>query len=61
MIETKPGTDRKAREAESVPAGSERGPLLAVRDLARYFDVSRPWLNRMLEGSGRRARCRSRL
>ncbi|HUK61770.1 MAG TPA: dipeptide/oligopeptide/nickel ABC transporter ATP-binding protein, partial [Dongiaceae bacterium] len=24
-------------------------PLLEVRDLARDFDVSRPWLNRMLE------------
>ena len=27
--------------------------LLEVRDLARYFDVSRPWLNRVLERSGR--------
>src|SRR5215207_3226802 len=25
-------------------------PLLDVRDLARDFDVSRPWLNRVLEG-----------
>jgi peptide/nickel transport system ATP-binding protein len=24
-------------------------PLLEARDLARYFDVSRPWLNRMIE------------
>ena len=28
-------------------------PLLAVRDLARYFDVSRPWLNRVIEGAPR--------
>ncbi len=28
-------------------------PLLAVRDLARDFDVSRPWLNRVLEGAPR--------
>jgi len=28
-------------------------PLLEVRDLARYFDVSRPWLNRVIEGSPR--------
>jgi peptide/nickel transport system ATP-binding protein len=28
-------------------------PLLDVRDLARDFDVSRPWLNRVLEGSHR--------
>ena len=27
--------------------------LLEVRDLARDFDVSRPWLNRVLEGSPR--------
>jgi peptide/nickel transport system ATP-binding protein len=26
-------------------------PLLEVRDLARDFDVSRPWLNRVLEGA----------
>jgi len=25
--------------------------LLEVKDLARDFDVSRPWLNRVLEGS----------
>jgi peptide/nickel transport system ATP-binding protein len=29
------------------------GTLLEVRDLARFFDVSRPWLNRVLERSGR--------
>jgi peptide/nickel transport system ATP-binding protein len=28
-------------------------PLLEVRDLARTFDVSRPWLNRVLEGGSR--------
>lgn len=28
-------------------------PILAARDLARYFDVSRPWLNRVLEGQPR--------
>jgi peptide/nickel transport system ATP-binding protein len=31
----------------------ELKPLLAVRDLARDFDVSRPWLNRVLEGAPR--------
>jgi peptide/nickel transport system ATP-binding protein len=30
-----------------------KDPLLAVRDLARYFDVSRPWLNRVIEGAPR--------
>jgi peptide/nickel transport system ATP-binding protein len=29
------------------------GPLLQVRDLAKVFDVSRPWLNRVIEGSPR--------
>ena len=28
-------------------------PLLQVVGLAKYFDVSRPWLNRVLEGRGR--------
>ena len=27
--------------------------LLVVKDLARDFDVSRPWLNRVIEGSSR--------
>lgn len=28
-------------------------PLVAVRDLKRVFDVSKPWLNRVLEGAPR--------
>jgi peptide/nickel transport system ATP-binding protein len=28
--------------------------MLEVRDLARYFDVSKPWLNRLVEGEPRR-------
>src|SRR5450432_4754700 len=32
--------------------GAKR-PLLEVRDLARDFDVSRPWLNRVIEGGSR--------
>ena len=28
-------------------------PLVAVRGLARYFDVSRPLLNRVIEGGHR--------
>ncbi|HSE76513.1 MAG TPA: oligopeptide/dipeptide ABC transporter ATP-binding protein [Alphaproteobacteria bacterium] len=27
--------------------------ILAARDLARFFDVSRPWLNRLIEGQPR--------
>ena len=38
--------------AESKP-GSDGTVLLEVRDLAREFDVSRPWLNRVIERSGR--------
>jgi peptide/nickel transport system ATP-binding protein len=40
----------KRREAEAVGASKV---LLEVKDLARDFDVSRPWLNRVLEGSPR--------
>lgn len=32
---------------------SQKGPLLRVRGLKRYFDVSRPLLNRLLEGKPR--------
>ena len=31
----------------------EGAPLLQVRDLSRDFDVSRPWLNRVIEGAPR--------
>ena len=33
--------------------GRGEGPLLVVKDLARDFDVSRPWLNRVIEHSPR--------
>ncbi|GHE21351.1 ABC transporter ATP-binding protein [Halomonas urumqiensis] len=35
------------------PAAGEHDVLLEVRDLARHFDVSKPWLNRVLERSER--------
>jgi len=41
------GTDLKAGTPRSVPA------LLQVRELTKDFDVSRPWLNRMIERSPR--------
>jgi peptide/nickel transport system ATP-binding protein len=28
-------------------------PILELKGVARYFDVSPPWLNRVLEGKGR--------
>jgi peptide/nickel transport system ATP-binding protein len=31
-----------------------RAPLLSVKAVSRDFDVSRPWLDRVLEGEGRR-------
>jgi peptide/nickel transport system ATP-binding protein len=34
-------------------SSSVEAPLLEVKDLARYFDVSPPWLNRVLEGKPR--------
>jgi peptide/nickel transport system ATP-binding protein len=42
MRDVKPGADP-----------NQARTLLDVRDLARYFDVSRPWLNRVIEGSPR--------
>ena len=37
-----------------MPESAVKGEtLLEVVDLARYFDVSRPWLNRVLEGAPR--------
>ena len=33
---------------------SEQTPMLVAEDLARYFDVSRPLLQRLLSGEGRR-------
>ena len=35
------------------PALKAEGVLLEVKDLARTFDVSRPWLNRVIEGAPR--------
>ena len=34
---------------DAIKRGSEVKPLLEVRDLAKYFDVSKPWLSRILE------------
>lgn len=34
-------------------AGASAPPLVEVRDLARRFDVSAPWLNRVVEGKPR--------
>ena len=30
-----------------------KNPMLSVANLKRVFDVSAPWLNRLLEGKGR--------
>ncbi|HEX6634694.1 MAG TPA: oligopeptide/dipeptide ABC transporter ATP-binding protein, partial [Usitatibacter sp.] len=38
---------------EAGTPGSEERPLLEVRHLTRDFDVSRPWLNRMIERAPR--------
>ena len=37
----------------SVPADQSDDQLLVVNDLKRYFDVSAPWLNRLIERTGR--------
>src|SRR5205823_6892908 len=51
-------TDPKPREPGSVPtrpSPKAEGalPLLEVRELVKDFDVSRPWLNRVIEGAPR--------
>ncbi|MFQ5773580.1 MAG: ABC transporter ATP-binding protein [Kiloniellaceae bacterium] len=40
-------------EAARPRTGAEDAPLVSVRDLARYFDVSKPLLNRLIEGTPR--------
>ncbi len=41
-------------DASAIPGNAKGGgPLLSVRDIARYFDVSKPWLARMIEGQPR--------
>jgi peptide/nickel transport system ATP-binding protein len=42
-----------AEAAPRLASQGGAGPLLEVRDLARDFDVSRPWLNRVIDGSPR--------
>jgi len=41
------------REAAPRANGGAGEVILAARDLARFFDVSRPWLNRVIEGQPR--------
>ena len=47
----------EAKLSSRPPANAGSGPgsnvLLAVEDLAKDFDVSRPWLNRVIEGAPR--------
>ena len=42
-----------AGPAASAPYASGGQPLVQVRDLAKTFDVSSPWLNRVIEGKSR--------
>src|SRR5258706_6179510 len=59
MAETRAPSSRPSPKGEGgfspSPLGEGRGegPLLDVRDLAKDFDVSRPWLNRVIEGTPR--------
>ncbi|MBI3452870.1 MAG: ATP-binding cassette domain-containing protein, partial [Rhodospirillales bacterium] len=41
-------------DARAIAGNGAGGPLVAAHDLARYFDVSRPWLNRLIERQPRR-------
>ena len=49
MASVQPGTDLGSPRLRSVPNGA----LLEVVDLVKDFDVSRPWLNRVIEGAPR--------
>lgn len=40
-------------ELRSTTQEGEAAPLIRVQDLSCHFDVSRPWLNRLLEGRSR--------
>jgi len=40
-------------KAEAPPPGAKQTPLLRVENVGRDFDVSKPWLNRVLERSPR--------
>src|SRR6187402_1182426 len=44
---------RRRRRRIGAKALSMPDVLLETRDLAKYFDVSRPWLNRVIEGAPR--------
>jgi peptide/nickel transport system ATP-binding protein len=49
-----PGTTTDGGPAGAgVRPSGESGPLVEVRDLAKTFDVSAPWLNRVVEGKPR--------
>src|SRR5205814_8246413 len=48
MVSVQPGTDLGGASS-SVPNGA----LIEVRELVKDFDVSRPWLNRVIEGAPR--------
>ncbi|MEP6702099.1 MAG: oligopeptide/dipeptide ABC transporter ATP-binding protein [Betaproteobacteria bacterium] len=43
-----------APAATAAPAPTDSKPLVELVDVAKYFDVSAPWLNRVLERQGRR-------
>ncbi|MEO7760657.1 MAG: oligopeptide/dipeptide ABC transporter ATP-binding protein [Casimicrobiaceae bacterium] len=43
-----------ATAATAAPAPPDSKPLVELVDVAKYFDVSAPWLNRVLERQGRR-------
>ena len=45
-----------ADAAVAIDAGGKAGPLLRVAGLAKHFDVSKPFLNRVFEGEKRRGR-----
>jgi peptide/nickel transport system ATP-binding protein len=40
-------------QPKATSAAADAAPLVEIENLARTFDLSKPWLNRILDGSGR--------
>ena len=54
MTPARDGSPDMAAVAQAVTTEArEREVIVAARGVAKHFDVSAPWLNRVLEGSGR--------
>ena len=53
MLENRTASIPRASDARAGHARNDGSALVSVADLKRHFDVSKPWLNRVLEGGQR--------